>query len=171
MKAWLPLLSLFLSSSVSALEVLGVVGSVEPAKPYYEMLLAKRPTGMSEALSAGDSQRSKRWAGEHSYDSGLVQGRFEPFLLSERQTMRIIQPLCLVANDQRSRDWLNKSKAVLTEVNAVCYLVKLTEASELEALRGRFTRLRFFALDPTLLITQFGVPYYPALISKRGVEQ
>jgi len=60
---------------------------------------------------------------------------------------------------------------VLTEVNAVCYLVKSAGDGELKELRDHLTELRFFALDPTLLITQFGVPHYPALISKRGVEQ
>lgn len=171
MKALLPLLSLLLISSVSALEVLGVVGPVVPAKPYYEMLLAKRPTGMSEALNAGDTQRSKRWAGEVSYDSGLLQGHFKSFLLTQTQKKRIIQPLCLVADDQHSKDWLIKSRAVLVEVNAVCYLVRSKGENELNILRNHIPELRFFTIDPTLLITQFGVPHYPALISKRGVEQ
>lgn len=171
MKALLPLLSFLVISPVLALEVLGVVGSVVPAKPYYETLLAKSGDGMSQALNRGDVKRSKRWAGEFSYDSGLGQGSFQPFQLSQKQTERIIQPLCLVANDQRSKDWLTKSRAVLTEVNAVCYLVKSAGDGELKELRDHLTELRFFALDPTLLITQFGVPHYPALISKRGVEQ
>ena len=106
-----------------------------------------------------------------SYDSGLEQGSFQPFQLTQKQTERIIQPLCLVSNDQRSIDWLIKSRSVLTEVNAVCYLVKSTGEGELKELRDHVSELRFFALDPTLLITQFGVPHYPALISKRGVEQ
>jgi len=167
-KALLPLLSFFLISPVLALEVLGVVGSVVPAKPYYETLLAKSGDGMSQALSRGDVKRSKRWVGEFSYDSGLEQGSFQPFQLTQKQTERIIQPLCLVSNDQRSIDWLIKSRSVLTEVNAVCYLVKSTGEGELKELRDHVSELRFFALDPTLLITQFGVPHYPALISKRG---
>lgn len=171
MKALLPLLSLLVIPSVSALEVLGVVGSVVPAKPYYESLLAKRPTGTSIKLSPRDGQRAKRWAGDYSYDSGLTEGSFRSFVLKPESTKLLIQPLCLVSNDQRSKDWLAKSLPVLREVNAVCYLVKSSDESELDALRQHAAELRFFALDPTVIITKFGVPHYPALISKRGVEQ
>ncbi len=171
MKALLPLLSLLAIPSVSALEVLGVVGSVVPAKPYYESLLAKHPTGASVKFSASDSQRAKRWAGDYSYDSRLTPGRFSSFSLKPESTKQLIQPLCLVSNDQRSKDWLTKSLPILRDVNAVCYLVKSTDESELDALREHAAELRFFALDPTLIITKFGVPHYPALISKRGVEQ
>ena len=171
MKVLLPLFSLLVIPSVSALEVLGVVGSVVPAKPYYESLLAKRPTGTPAKLSIVDRQRAKRWAGDYSYDSELTQGRFSSFVLTSEVTRRITQPLCLVSNDQRSKDWLIKSRSVLKEVNAVCYLVKSTGESELDALRQHVADIRFFALDPTLIISKFGVPHYPALISKRGVEQ
>jgi len=76
-----------------------------------------------------------------------------------------------VSNDQRSKEWLAKNLPVLKEANAVCYLVRSTGESDLNALRQSAANIRFFALDPTLIITKFGVPYYPALISKRGVEQ
>lgn len=171
MKVLLPLLSLFVFSSAFALEILGVVGSVVPAKPYYESLLAKRPTGNPAQLSTGDRHRAKRWAGDYSYDSGLTQGRFNSFVLTPEVIRRITHPLCLVSNDQRSKDWLIKSLSVLKEVNAVCYLVKSAGEPELDALRQHATDIRFFALDPSLIITKFGVPHYPALISKRGVEQ
>ncbi len=171
MKALSPLLSLLVIQSVSALEVLGVVGSVVPAKPYYEALLAKRPIEMSAKLNSGDQQRAKRWAGEFSYDSGLTKGNFSSFVLEEEVTKQIIQPLCLVSFDQRSKDWLIKNSAVLAEVNAVCYLVKSSKQDELKGLRAHSPGIRFFELDPTLIITKFGVPHYPALISKRGVEQ
>ena len=170
MKVILPLLSLLFIPPVSALEVLGVVGSVVPAKPYYESLL-KRPTGTSFKLNPSDSQRAKRWAGDYSYDSNLTSGSFSSFVLNPESTKSLIQPLCLVSNDQRSKEWLAKNLPVLKEVNAVCYLVESTGESDLNALRQSATNIRFFALDPTLLITKFGVPYYPALISKRGVEQ
>ena len=171
MKALWPLLSVFFIPSVSALEVLGVVGSVVPAKPYYEKLLAKRPTGNSAQLRAKDIQRATRWSGDYGHESGLTPGSFEPFMLTPEITKRLTQPLCLVANDQVSKDWLTKSRSVLTELNAICYLVKSTGSGELESLRGHASNVRFFALNPTLIITQFNVPHYPALISKRGVEQ
>lgn len=171
MKGLWPLLSVLFMPSVSALEVLGVVGSVVPAKPYYEKLLAKRPTSTQVQLRPDDIQRASKWAGDYSYDSGLTSGNFNAFTLSTDATKRLIQPLCLVANDQRSKVWLKKNNAALNEVNAVCYLVKSASEGEVEELHRHVTNIRFFALDPTLIITKFNVPHYPALISKRGVEQ
>lgn len=171
MKALWTLLSLLLIPPVFALEVLGVVGQVVPAKPYYEKLLAKRPTGNSVEVSPSDRQRASRWAGEYRYDSGLTLGNFSSFALNQKATERLTQPLCLIGNDQDSKDWLNKSSAVLAEVGAVCYLVESTSDDNLEGLRSHAPAIRIFALDPSLIITKFSVPHYPALISKRGVEQ
>lgn len=171
MKSLLPLLSFLIVSNALALEVLGVIGPVVPAKPYYETLLSKQPSGISVDANKRSAMRVKRWAGDHRYDSGLAVGRFTPFTLTQELTKNLIQPLCLIGNDQRSKDWLIKSRSVLAEVNAVCYLVKLDDESDLESVRNSVTGLRVFALDPSLIISKFDVPFYPALISKRGVEQ
>lgn len=171
MKALLPLLSFLIAFNVSALDVLGVVGPVVPAKPYYETLLSKQPTGMSAKLSARDVTRAKRWAGDNRYDSGLSMGSFTPFTLTQELTEKLTQPLCLIADDQRSKDWLSENRSVLAEVNAVCYLVKLDNESDLASVRRYVTGIRVFALDPSLIVRKFNVPFYPALISKRGVEQ
>lgn len=171
MKILLPLLSFLIPLTTSALEVLGVVGPVTPAKPYYETLLSKQTADTSIQLSPQSITRAKRWAGDHRYDSGLTPGSFTPFTLTQEVTAKVIQPLCLIANDQRSKDWLAKSSSVLSEVKAVCYLVKLDDQSDLDSVRKAAEGIRVFALDPSLIINTFNVPFYPALISKRGVEQ
>lgn len=171
MKTLLPLLSLLTASNASALEVLGVVGAVVTAKPHYESLLSKQPDVTLVNASDRDVNRAKKWSGDYRYDSGLVSGSFNSFVLSDKKTEKLIQPLCLIANDQRSKDWLIRSRSVLIEVKAVCYLVKLDNESDLEALRNHAPGIRVFALDPTVIVSKFGVPFYPALVSTRGVEQ
>lgn len=171
MRILLSLLSFLMPLNASSLEVLGVVGPVTPAKPYYETLLSKQTTNTSIQLSSRIITRAKRWAGDHRYDSGLTPGSFTPFTLTQEVTGKVIQPLCLISNDQRSKDWLAKTSSVLSEVKAVCYLVKLDDESDLDSIRKEAKGIRVFALDPSLIINKFNVPFYPALISKRGVEQ
>lgn len=171
MKALLLLLSFLSISNASALEVLGVVGSVVPAKPYYENLLSKQSIEISVDLNERNSVRAKRWAGDYSYDSGLTAGSFTPFTLTQKLTNTITKPLCLIANDQRSRDWLAKSGAVLAEIKAVCYLVKFGTEQDLNSLREVLNGVQIYALDPSFIADRFSVPFYPALISKQGVEQ
>lgn len=167
---WL-LLSFVVCVPASALEVLGVVGPVVSAKPYYEKLLAKRPSYNEEVLRTNDRQRVNKWSGHYAYDSGLTAGSFTAFDLDSESTKQLSQSLCLVANDQRSKEWLTENRAVLLKIKVVCYLVRSGSVKDIVTLRNHAADILIYELDPSIIVTKFGVPFYPALISKRGVEQ
>ena len=167
---WL-LLSLFVCTPATALEVLGVVGPVVPAKPFYEKLLAKNPSVNKQVLKTKIRLRAEKWSGHYAYDAGLTSGKFESFELDSESTKRLSQALCLVANDERSKEWLTEYRAVLLDIRAVCYLVKSDSVKDIIELRKYSPSILFYELDPSIIITKFAVPFYPALISKRGVEQ
>ena len=155
----------------SPLESLGVVGPVVKAEPFYTHLIRKSLPKFEAKLSTPDSNRIKRWTGFVRYDSGLRRASFEPRAFTNEQAKYLVTPICLIANDAESVTWLKRVHAVLKEKNAVCYLVRADSDTDDSALQNIISDVPFIALNPRIVIEQFNVPGYPALISDQGIEQ
>ena len=155
------------------LDELGVVGPVEPARSYYEQFLlkSKDQIGNDVILVPKDQAQIDRWTAQHQfYDSGLTVGSFLPLRITQHAD-RLVQPQCLVANDEVSVKWLRDHESQLVQIKPVCYLVRTTTPADLNTLQKTFSALLFVAVNPQYLIKTYSIPHYPALISRKGIEQ
>jgi len=168
-RIWLLLISVIATPAL-ALQTLGVVGAVVPATAYYEQFIVKSHNGKA-AIAALDRAQVKAWSGEAvPYDSGLIERPFKPIRF-DRPLARLLTPICLVANDAASVDWLKRHRSSLKNSGGVCYLVRSTGPGDLGALEQIVPGMIFVAINPAFVIDRYRVPGYPALISKVGIEQ
>ena len=171
MRIWHLVISLLWAVDAFALEALGVLGPVEPAKPHYEKLLISSNPVKGVTLSDEGIERVKNWSGNYAYDSALSSGNFVNKVLSSDQVKNLVAPICLLANDAVSKDWLLRNRHVIEQVKPVCYLVRASSNQDVDEIKGLIPKLKLFAINPTLIIQKFAVQHYPALISDKGVEQ
>jgi len=165
------LLLFFFSPIAHSLEVLGVVGPVEDAQPHYARLIQSGLPGKDIRLVPSEMARARTWSGLMPYDSQLPQKAFRPTALSPQATEALLLPICLIANDPPSLDWLRRVKTILKQTKAVCYLVRTKVPGDIQHIRSVIPGIPLVALNPLMVIEKFKVPGYPALISKRGIEQ
>lgn len=164
---------IFLTETGAAndLIVLGVVGLVEDARPYYQAFREKAKSTDQEWVETREFSESFPWKESvFNYDARLPQGHFARIPFSEKSET-ISRPICLLANDAISKQWIDARRAELQSIKPVCYLVRSTSEQDQQIVQSWFTDIPVVAVNPSFLLTQFAVPAYPALISKRGIEQ
>lgn len=80
-------------------------------------------------------------------------------------------PVFLIGDDELSRQWLASRGDILRDMNAVGLVVRVQDAESLQALRAEAQGLELRPASGDGLAERLGLQHYPALISRRGVEQ
>lgn len=97
----------------------------------------------------------------------LTPGTVEPRPLN----LPGMQPVFLIGDDPLSRRWLSERQHSLRQLQAVGYVVNISDAAaldELKALAGEVTLLPVSGSD---LAKRLALKHYPTLISAEGIEQ
>ncbi|PLR35047.1 integrating conjugative element protein [Chimaeribacter californicus] len=77
----------------------------------------------------------------------------------------------LIGDDDLSRRWLALRRDRLLQLNAVGYVVNISEASALNTLKAHAEGLELVPVSGSDLATRLGISHYPVLISEKGIEQ
>ena len=160
-------------SGVFALDELGVAGPVKQAQPYYQQFILKstsRSVEINQQALPSSEQANAYLAHIYEYDSGLKAGSFKRYYHGLDTQYAYQTPICLIANDDVSKSWLKKKALALSNLNAVCYLVR-HQPGEIEQLQAEYPELRILSVNPAYIIRLASIPHYPAVLSKKGVEQ
>lgn len=98
----------------------------------------------------------------------LQPGRFKSFKINRPN---IIQPLCLLGTDRFSYDWFRSYMELIKSSGAVCMLVSANSEADLNAYLKLQSGVPIYPASGDDVAEDFGVKYYPALISSGVVEQ
>ena len=98
---------------------------------------------------------------------GLSPGPIQP------QAMKrpFSRPFFLIGSDAFSRQWLSQHRDRLLEIGAVGMLVQAETVTDLEAIAQLGQGLQIMPASGSDIAEALGIPHYPVLVTRDGIEQ
>jgi len=99
----------------------------------------------------------------------IKSGEFKRFRSELAKT--VLQPICLVGDDESSLAWLKNNRLDLVKYQAVCFTMNAKTLGDLKRIKQASSGLVFQPVSGDEIAKQFNVPAYPALIYNGWVLQ
>lgn len=80
-------------------------------------------------------------------------------------------PMFLIGYDSTSKNWLNKNKQRLMELNATGLVINVQTVSQMQELREIVPTLTLIPSPADALSERLGISHYPLLITSEGASQ
>lgn len=156
-----------LPASMPALIVVEDRGGA-PAQPYYQALGL---TPRAQALPATPQlPRTQPFSEAELLPAHST--RLSPGVVTTRVIHAPgLQPVFLIGDDARSRDWLRRHLNHLRALDAVGLVVQVDTPQALAALRALAIGLTLAPVSGDELAQRLGLRHYPVLITARAIEQ
>jgi integrating conjugative element protein (TIGR03765 family) len=121
---------------------------------------------MGQPLKSPGKTTSARFPLKSSMRSGVLAAtrRFENKLLNRN-------PIFVVGNDERSRDWISDNKSYLSKINARGFVTNITSENEYRSLQDFAKPLSLSAIPLDELAQSLELRVYPVLITSEEMAQ
>lgn len=145
-------------------------GDTQPIAPYLHQAFGQ-PARVADESSARNLRPPA--IDPHTFGLPVHTSTLTPGPVSPRSLQRAPpRPLCLLGTDARSRRWLTRYRDRLHQVGAVCLLVNVNTATELQAMQRLATGIPLLQASGAAIAHQLHLRHYPVLISRQGgIEQ
>ena len=145
-----------------------------PTRPYYDALdLPARPGAVHSASppASAASLPDRRYS-----EADMLPVRSEllapgPVERRAAELSGLTQPMFLVGDDERSRQWLQQRLPELRRLKAVGVVVRVQSIERLHALRRLAPGVTLSPVSGDDLARRLGLRHYPALLTPTGIEQ
>lgn len=99
--------------------------------------------------------------------SGMVLGKISPTQVD----FDLSRPICVLGSDETSLKWVAQHREALIRMNALCWLIEATDLNDLKEVNRVTQGLSVLPLKGDLLVKNFGLTHYPALITRDEIRQ
>lgn len=93
------------------------------------------------------------------------------YVVSRELDLPGLQPIFLIGDDERSRNWLEARHDSLLQLQAIGLVVNVTRSQVFEELQRLGAGLTLLPVSGSDLAKRLGLQHYPVLISDKGLEQ
>jgi len=145
-----------------------------PTRPYYDALdLPARPGAVHPASPPASAASAPR---RRYSEADMLPVRSEllapgPVERRAAELSGLTQPMFLVGDDDRSRQWLQQRLPQLRRLKAVGLVVQVQSIARLHALRRLAPDVTLSPASGDDLARRLGLRHYPALLTATGIEQ
>ncbi len=80
-------------------------------------------------------------------------------------------PVCVVGSDEQSLNWLATNRDQLARIGARCLLIQAENQADIDRIKKQAEGLHVITAPGNAMTDSFGLQHYPALISKKWIEQ
>lgn len=92
-------------------------------------------------------------------------------VVSQSIDIMLPQPIFIIGDDAKSRQWLQNYEARLAQIKAQGFVVNVSNAEEMENLRQSVPDLSLYPIPGDAIANWLNLQHYPALISNHLIEQ
>ena len=98
--------------------------------------------------------------------------KLTPGIVARQQiTLRVVQPLFLIGDDDQSKAWLQQHAKQLQQLHAQGFVVNVENRDAMQALRQLVPSLSLYPLSSDALADALHLQHYPVLITNQLIEQ
>ncbi|MDN2483831.1 DUF2859 domain-containing protein [Vibrio agarivorans] len=83
----------------------------------------------------------------------------------------ILMPMAAIGTDRYSLQWLELNKEEIANMGSIVFVTQIENFADFQMLQTRYPTLQFMPVNAEAALGQFGVDFYPVLITRDGIFQ